>query len=185
MTAAPRRTSVRLARSVTAQRTVGWNVPARTARPRRRRSAQSPVRQQGSGAGISRGCLLPLSGFSTRGPRFPAAAHTSSGDTTGEICRRRDRHRSRRRIADAPGSTAPTWLTRHGRGGGGCSDRFLCGQPIGHGTSIIARAITRRSATRHGDRTPHRAHHLGRTAGPADGQLGGGRGPAGRDPGDS
>ena len=101
-----------------------------------------------------------------------------------KICRRRDRHRPRRRPADAPGSTAPTGVTRHGRGGGRCSDRVVRGQTVSGGAQIVVPG-TRDRSTRHGDRASDRAHHLGRTARSANGQLGGRRGSAGRGSGGS
>ena len=182
----PMLTLIRPARSAMARRCVrATSVPASTGRPRRRRSPESPGRRQVHGDALLTICLLPPSGFSTCGPPVSVAAHTSSGDATGKICRRGDRDRPRRWTAVAQGSAATAGTARHGRGGGGRSDRLLCRQTIGGSARLNAHLRADGSAARHGDCASDRAHRLGRTARPADGQLGSGRGPPRRGSGDS
>ena len=188
MTEVPRSTSVRRAKSGTVRRCVrAPTVPASTGPPRRRRRPEPRVRRPEADAALSMVCLLPLSGFSTCGPRAPITAHTSSGDATGKIRRRGDRDRPRRWTALAPGGAAAAGTAGRGHRGGGRADRRLRRSAIGHNTCVIPGVVgpgTRRSATGDGDRTSDRADLLGRTARPACGQLVSGRGSPGRGPGD-
>ncbi len=186
----PMLTLVRPARSAMARRCVrATSVPASTGRPRRRRSPESPGRRQVHGDALLTIFLLPPSGFSTCGPPASAAAHTSSGDATGKICRRGDRDRPRRWTAVAQGGAAATGTARLGHGGGERSDHRLCRQTIGLIAGVVRGIVRARNAgdpaTGHADRASDRAHHLGRTARPADGQLGSGRRPPRRGSGDS